>query len=437
VVVKQPNDVMDTGDFDQLAGTAHPNVVKVFACFHNPVETYVVMECCAGGDLFGALESVMENDTLTQNWCAAVMQQAVRGVNYIHVQFGQSHNDIKPENILCEHKPTSSQDVPRVMIADFGCCAGSGEGGTGDPRYMSPQGHRGYPGTFQGDVWSLGVTMFELVTGGLLIYTYQPNVKGWSAFQQNPALMQQFFSNAQWGSAVDIEGYVRGERAKRLLSRMLVYDPAQRNDCESILRATWFNLVDEPELPVDEEIQENLANRAKGSGLRVGLLNLIGSVLQGEAIAYYGHLWEKYDSDGDGLMYIEEFTEMMQKQFGLPCPRDPRKRKVPGMNRMPGVQQLPSVEEIFNYADTEGNGFIDFNEFVGIMFDPDRLPTDKKRIYFKSAFSQIAGEDNKITMDELDAYFGGDQDTSELFAEMDNGDGIITFREFEKFVDKI
>jgi Ca2+-binding EF-hand superfamily protein len=159
--------------------------------------------------------------------------------------------------------------------------------------------------------------------------------------------------------------------------------------------------------------------------------------LQGEAIAYYGHLWEKYDSDGDGLMYLDEFTVMMQKQFGLPCPRDPRKRKVPGMNMMPGVQQLPAVEEIFNYADTEGNGFIDFNEFVGIMFDPDRLPTDKKRIYFKSAFSQIAGEDNKITMDELDAYFGGDQDTSELFAEMDNGDGIITFREFEKFVDKI
>ena len=38
--------------------------------------------------------SLLERDPVR---CAAVMQQAVRGINYIHVQFEQSHNDIKPE----------------------------------------------------------------------------------------------------------------------------------------------------------------------------------------------------------------------------------------------------------------------------------------------------------------------------------------------------
>ena len=43
VVVKQPNNVNDTTDFDELCGTAHPHIVRIFACFHNPMETYIVI----------------------------------------------------------------------------------------------------------------------------------------------------------------------------------------------------------------------------------------------------------------------------------------------------------------------------------------------------------------------------------------------------------
>ena len=42
-------------------------------------------------------------------------------VKYIHDEFKCSHNDIKPENILLARKPASPEDVPRAMIADFGC----------------------------------------------------------------------------------------------------------------------------------------------------------------------------------------------------------------------------------------------------------------------------------------------------------------------------
>merc|ERR1712135_197972 len=101
------------------------------------------------------------------------------------------HNDLKPDNILLERLPTSSMDVPRVMVGDFGQAAVFGMPQPGDPRYCSPEAHRmalgqgGVPG-FKGDVYMLGVTLYELLSGGNLPYIEQPctlsqySVVGWS-----------------------------------------------------------------------------------------------------------------------------------------------------------------------------------------------------------------------------------------------------------------
>ena len=92
VVVKKPNNVTDTEDFDKLVDKSHPNIVRVFELFSSPVETYVVMEFCAGGDLFGAMDHCFANfGTMTFNFIAGVMQQVIRGVNYIHCDLGANY----------------------------------------------------------------------------------------------------------------------------------------------------------------------------------------------------------------------------------------------------------------------------------------------------------------------------------------------------------
>ena len=111
------------------------------------------------------------------------------------------------------------------------------------------------------------------------------------------------------------------------------------------------------------------------------------------------------------------FREMMRKQFGIPGPRNRMLRKIPGASLLP-LAQLPSADELFRYADTNEQGFITFDEFVGIMFDPDRLATETKIMYFKSAFTRIADGEEHITTDALAAYFGGAVDVSEIFEEM-------------------
>ena len=57
---------------------------------------------------------------------------------------------------------------------------------------------------------------------------------------------------------------------------------------------------------VQRELREVMVERAKGTGLRVGLLNLVGEMLQGKAIDHYQQIWDAYAS-GKGVMYFEAY----------------------------------------------------------------------------------------------------------------------------------
>ncbi|MGE5530607.1 MAG: protein kinase domain-containing protein, partial [Bacteroidota bacterium] len=90
--------------------------------------------------------------------------QCARALAYAHKQ-GLVHRDVKPHNILFT-------DDGRVKLSDFGIAAAAGEGGLtdsglvlGTAYYVSPEQAQGAPATVQSDIYSLGVVMFECITG--------------------------------------------------------------------------------------------------------------------------------------------------------------------------------------------------------------------------------------------------------------------------------
>jgi len=382
---------------------------------------------------------------ITQNWCAAVFKQAVRGVKYLHEQFQTSHNDIKPENILLDHKPSNDQDIPRVMIGDFGCArmaAGitAADGGGGDPRYRAPETFKGMPFTYETDVWSLGVTLYEMVSGGGLIYIYQRNISGWAAFTQaeNGKLCHQFMANIQAGTPVDT-CLISGRRAQDLVSCLLEVDPEQRMTLDQALDHAWMSLDSSSEtVKLGSEESQRVAQRARGSALHIALLNLVGSMLQGESLIYYKDIWNQFDEDGSGVIELEEFEALID-HLGLSGPVNPKLRKLPFGHMLP-VAQMPTAEELFDIADCEGNGTISFEEFVGLMFNADELGNEEKMQYFKSAFLVLAGNDGKVTVDEFASLFQ-DQDTTaiyQLFEEIDeDGSGSLDFQEFSSYLETL
>src|SRR6201988_896079 len=150
----------------------HTNAVSV-TDFGQTVEGwfYIVMELLEGRTL---REIVSREAPLETARATSIMLQASDAVAAAH-QAGIIHRDLKPSNILI----TQSANQPAVVkVLDFGIAkffAGNGDDDEsvlvqsntviGTPRYMSPEQHNGHELTPATDVYSLGVILYEMLTG--------------------------------------------------------------------------------------------------------------------------------------------------------------------------------------------------------------------------------------------------------------------------------
>jgi serine/threonine protein kinase len=141
----------------------HPNILDIFDAGVEGETCYIVMELVEGGD---TLKSYIRADHLmpVQNVLEIVFKGA-KALDYAHRQ-GVIHRDIKPSNMLL----TADKDL---KIADFSIAYVTRRdasktvpiGFVGSPRYMSPEQIQEESIGNQTDLFSLGVVMYELLTG--------------------------------------------------------------------------------------------------------------------------------------------------------------------------------------------------------------------------------------------------------------------------------
>ena len=145
-----------------LAGKLiHPHIVHVMDAVMDADLNYMVMEYVEGE----TLEKYAEVDHLLPiNTVAEIAYKCCKALEYAQSQ-GVIHRDIKPANILY----TGATDI---KISDFGAAMIENHestqiSGVGSPAYMSPEQIKEQPLTHQTDIYSLGVTMYKLLTGKL------------------------------------------------------------------------------------------------------------------------------------------------------------------------------------------------------------------------------------------------------------------------------
>src|SRR6478752_1040688 len=155
-----------------LAAQLRRHVAQVFDCGMLATgEPYIVMELLSGQDMYAVLR---ESGPLAPEDVIAAMLQVCDGLAEAHEK-GIIHRDLKPENLFCATQP-DGQVV--IKIVDFGVSkqvtgqrmraqTNPGES-VGSPQYMSPEQITS-PSEVdtRTDIWSLGVVMFELLTGVL------------------------------------------------------------------------------------------------------------------------------------------------------------------------------------------------------------------------------------------------------------------------------
>jgi tRNA A-37 threonylcarbamoyl transferase component Bud32 len=146
-----------------LAGKLeHPHIAQIYDAGIGEDSGYIVMEFVPGGTMerYCAPENLLPLEQVVD-----IVFKCTRALAYAHMQ-GVTHRDIKPGNLLYAASPTD------VRIGDFGLALNVGAEttqitGVGSPAYMSPEQIREELVDHRTDLYSLGVVMYQMLTGQL------------------------------------------------------------------------------------------------------------------------------------------------------------------------------------------------------------------------------------------------------------------------------
>ncbi|CAN6565886.1 unnamed protein product [Malus baccata var. baccata] len=194
----------------------HPGIVRLFFTFQDSFSLYMALESCEGGELF---DQITRKGRLSEDEARFYAAEVVDALEYIH-SMGLIHRDIKPENLLL----TSEGNI---KIADFGSvkpmedsritvlpnAASDDKACTfvGTAAYVPPEVLNSSPATFGNDLWALGCTLYQMLSGTSPF----KDASEWLIFQRIIARdirFPNYFS----------------EEAKGLIDRLLDLDPSRR-----------------------------------------------------------------------------------------------------------------------------------------------------------------------------------------------------------------
>lgn len=145
-----------------LSGLTHPNIVKFINYVENDDGVFLIMEYVEGITLDEYIHK--KNGLIVEERAMPLLRNLADALHHAHVQ-GIVHRDIKPSNILIDKEG-------HIKILDFGIAKIMSEvqgddiaRGGGSPRYMSPEQVLGKHVDARSDIYSLGVVMYEILTG--------------------------------------------------------------------------------------------------------------------------------------------------------------------------------------------------------------------------------------------------------------------------------
>jgi serine/threonine-protein kinase len=143
------------------AGMQHPNIVGVYDRSEWDGTPYIAMELVDGKTL---KEMVVERGPLPPDIAVELTEQVLRALGYAHKR-GIVHRDIKPQNVIIDRDG-------QAKVADFGIArAGDASDMTqtgaivGTVQYLSPEQAEGRPVDRRADLYSVGIVLYELLTG--------------------------------------------------------------------------------------------------------------------------------------------------------------------------------------------------------------------------------------------------------------------------------
>ncbi|MBA0704244.1 hypothetical protein Golax_016514 [Gossypium laxum] len=378
--------------------TGQPNIVELKGAYEDKHSVHLVMELCAGGELF---DRIIAKGHYSERAAASLLRTIVQIVHTCH-SMGVIHRDLKPENFLLLN---NDEDSP-LKATDFGLSAFYKPGEefkdiVGSAYYIAPEVLKRKYGP-EADIWSVGVMLYILLSGSPPFWAESEN----GIF--NAILRGHIdFSSDPWPRI--------STQAKDVVRKMLNADPKQRLTASQVLSHPWIKEDGEaPDTPLDNAVLNRLKQFKAMNQFKKVALRVIAGCLSEEEIMGLKEMFKGMDTDNSGTITLEELKQGLAKQ---------------------GTKLSEyEVKQLMEAADADGNGTIDYDEFITATMHMNRMDRED---HLYHAFQHF-DKDNSgyITTEELDQAlreYGmhDDQDIKEIISEVDiDNDGRINYDEF-------
>ncbi|KAK6269000.1 hypothetical protein QUC31_013160 [Theobroma cacao] len=378
--------------------SGQPNIVEFRGAYEDRQSVHLVMELCAGGELF---DRITAQGHYSERAAAAICRSVVNVVHICHFM-GVMHRDLKPENFLL----SSKNEGAMLKATDFGLSVFIEEGKVyrdivGSAYYVAPEVLRRSYGK-EIDIWSAGIILYILLSG--VPPFWAETEKGiFDAITEG----ELEFESQPWPSI--------SESAKDLIRKMLTMDPKKRLTSAQVLEHPWMREGGEAsDKPIDSAVLSRLKQFRAMNKLKKLALKVIAENLSEEEIKGLKAMFTNMDTDKSGTITYEELKA--------------------GLARLGSKLSEAEVKQLMQAADVDGNGTIDYIEFISATMHRYRLERDE---HLYKAF-QYFDKDNSgyITKDELETamkeYGMGDEASiREVISEVDtDNDGKINYEEF-------
>ncbi|KAF3791254.1 Calcium-dependent protein kinase 4 [Nymphaea thermarum] len=375
--------------------SGHKNVVTIKGAFEDSLYVHIVMELCAGGELF---DRIIQRGHYSERKAAELTRIIVGVVEACH-SLGVMHRDLKPENFLLANKDDDSS----LKAIDFGQIFTDV---VGSPYYVAPEVLCKHYGP-EADVWTAGVILYILLSGVPPFW----------------AETQQGIFDAVLRGVIDFESDpwpLISDSAKDLIRRMLCSPPSERLTAHEVLCHPWIRESGvASDRPLDPAVLSRLKQFSAMNKLKKIALRVIAESLSEEEIAGLREMFQTMDTDNSGAITFDELKA--------------------GLKRYGSNLKESEIRALMDAADVDNSGTIDYGEFIAATLHLNKLEREEHLVAAFQYFDKDSS--GYITIDELQQACSEHNMTDvrldDIIREVDqDNDGRIDYNEFVAMMTK-
>ncbi|KAJ9551293.1 hypothetical protein OSB04_015338 [Centaurea solstitialis] len=299
-------------------------------------------------------------------------------------------------------------DYSRLKAIDFGLSAYIDEGKpnqekVGTAFYVAPEVLRRQAYGKEVDIWSAGVILYMLLTGVPPFYG-EKEKEIFDAILNAEKVLDM--DSHPWPSI--------SNNARELVRKMLSVDPKKRPTASDVLKDKWMvENGEDPDNQIDSELLARMKHFKALNEFKKLALKIIADIIPHEELEGLEAMFRNMDTDENKVISVEELGSSLA--------------------RLGSDLSSEEVQLISEAADADGNGCIDYNEFITAMMNFQRF---HKKEHLDKAFQHFDKDKNGfISKGELklalEEYKLKKETIEDIVSEVDtNKDGVISFEEF-------